>query len=137
MAEHDDGGRSKSTQTRTSLNSMIGMLEAAREGSHRLDAELVMRLDLPCETAADEEGAMYQRIGADQKYTRSLDAARSWTPEGWLLSLHESVHGWEATLQNRHMSQQWVKVSRPAPTAPLAVCIANAMTMAPKARRNT
>jgi hypothetical protein len=96
-----------------------------------------MRLDLPCETAADEEGAMYQRIGADQKYTRSLDAARSWTPEGWLLSLHESVHGWEATLQNRHMSQQWVKVSRPAPTAPLAVCIANAMTMALKARRNT
>jgi hypothetical protein len=137
MAEHDDVGRSESIQTRTSLDNMIAMLEAAREGYHRLDAELVMGLGLPCETAADEEGAMYQRIGTHHRYTRSLDAARSWTPEGWLLTLHESVHGWEATLQNRHMSQQRVKVSRPAPTAPLAVCIANAMAMALKARRNT
>jgi len=128
MTEQGENLQNESTQTRPSLDDLIAKMEGAPEGSHELDADLVMRLGLPCETAADEEGAMYQRIGSHQQYTRSIDAARSWTPEGWLLTLHESVHGYEATLQNRHASDKRVRTRRPVATAPLAICIANALT---------
>lgn len=71
------------TPDRAALEALIERLEKATEGSHELDAEIVIALCLPREVGIDDDGCEYERLGDGQHFTRSVDAALTLVPEGW------------------------------------------------------
>src|SRR5713226_3074204 len=62
---------------------IIAKLEAVAEGSWELDRDITLALRLKGRIAINEDGAEYERLGDDQHFTRSLDAALTLVPEGW------------------------------------------------------
>jgi len=104
------------------LADLIAKLEAAPNGSDKLDREIAMVCDIKWSPEEDGNFGGYDLLPRRCYFTSSLDAALTLVPEGLHEEIKRAKHrkGWRVNLWNDHGLGQ----SADAPTAPLAICIA-------------
>jgi hypothetical protein len=106
------------------LTEIIAKLEAATEGSERLDLDIARALGFRIAASTGGPHIMHKNDNVASwdlpRYTRSLDAALKIAPEGWTVQMHSMnvegamVHEAAVDYRGWHSAQ----------SLPLAVCIA-------------